>query len=501
MKTIIDLFEEVANKYPKKTAIKDNNESLTYEELQLKAKKMSGAISLLKGHNEPVAIFLERTVRIPVAMLSVLYSGNFYLVLDAISPVDRLSKIIQNVNPIAIITDSKHYDMVDKYSEGNVPLIVYDLSVERDIDDDAIGEIKEKIILSDPACAITTSGSTGFPKTVLLSELNILSYIDWFASRFQIDENTIFGSQTPFYFSMSVSDFYGTILKGGTYVMIPKLYFTFAASLVSYLNENKVNVIYWVPSAYGILMKYDLLSDEKFQCLKTALFAGETMPVKYLNYLKSHSDVTTFANLFGPTETTDICSYYVVDRSFLDSETLPIGKPCEGVNNYVIDESGRESDQGELCVSGTFVAMGYWNNSEVTKERFTPNPLRLSYPEIIYHTGDLVKKMPDGNLIHIGRIDNQIKRMGYRIELGEIESVIRGYELIDDDACVFVNNHLIAYYMGRNIKSEELKKYISKKLPEYMRPDEMISLSAFPLNANGKIDRKALSAMAEKEKK
>ena len=186
------------------------------------------------------------------------------------------------------------------------------------------------------------------------------------------------------------------------------------------------------------------------------------MPVKWLNIWRSHYPQALFANLYGPTEVTDICAYYIVDRPFREDELLPIGRACDNCGLLVLDENGCEpapGELGELCVRGSFLAMGYYGVPDKTAESFVQNPLNCSYPELIYKTGDLVYYNERGELVYMGRKDFQIKHMGYRIELGEIEAVLCS---------------------------------LSEKLPSYMMPNKIIRVRKMPYNANGKLDRKWL---------
>ena len=171
-----------------------------------------------------------------------------------------------------------------------------------------------------------TSGSTGIPKGTILSHKAVLSYLSWFTEEFEINEETIFGNQTPLYFSMSVSDVLSTIFSGATLYLIPKTYFSFPIKLVDYINENKINTIYWVPSALGIVSNFKVFDVKQITTLKKVLFAGEVMPTKVLNYWMDNLPNVKYSNLYGPTETTDICTFYTVDRKFESNESLPIGK-------------------------------------------------------------------------------------------------------------------------------------------------------------------------------
>ena len=366
--------------------------------------------------------------------------------------------------------------------------------------------IREKQIDTDILYVLFTSGSTGNPKGVVLSHKAVISYISWFTETFNINPETILGNQTPFYFSMSVSDIFSTIYSGATMCIIPKMYFSFPIKLIQYLNENKVNTIYWVPSAYGIVANLGIFENIKPEYLKKALFAGEVMPMKILNLWRKNLPDVQYANLFGPTETTDICTYYIVDRKFRNNESLPIGKACNNCGVLIIKDDGKEAkkgEEGELCIRGSFLANGYYNNLEKTKEVFVQNPLNTIFPEIIYKTGDIVKYNKNNELIYISRKDFQIKHMGYRIELGEIEKAVYDIEYILLCACIYnvKTSHIVLYYQSNKVTIDEIFTKLKKKVPNYMMPNEVIKLDKMPINSNGKIDRKKLKELNEKESK
>ena len=206
----------------------------------------------------------------------------------------------------------------------------------------------------------------------------------------------------------------------------------------------------------------------KPEYLEKVLFAGEVMPTKQLNYwIHTLEPEIMYANLFGPTETTDICTFYVVNREFEDDESLPIGKPCNNCDAFIINEKGEPAvngEEGELFVRSTFMADGYYKNPEKTKEAFVQNPLNRYYPERVYRTGDIVKYNEQGELIYISRKDFQIKRRGYRIELGEIEAGANSVEKVKACACVYdkERDSLVLDYEG-GIKDTEIIRELKGK--------------------------------------
>ena len=259
-------------------------------------------------------------------------------------------------------------------------------------------------------------------------------------------------------------------------------------------------MIYWVPSALSALANSGILANKHINSLKKILFAGEVMHTKYLNIWRKYYPDVLFANLFGPTETTDICTFYKVDRQFTDTEALPIGKPCENAGVFIIDAENKmvtEKDvEGELCVRGSFLAYGYYKNEEKTNAAFVQNPLNRYYKEMIYKTGDLVKYNEKNEIIYIGRKDFQIKINGYRIELGEIETAISSIEGVESSCCIYDEKReiLICVYSGK-LEKNDLRRNLKNYLPRYMMPHKYVRLEIMPINSNGKIDRKKIKAM------
>lgn len=491
-KNVLQILEKTAFENPEKIAFSDINGSLLYKDFVDLAQRIGSCLAGMNRFGKPIAVMFEKSKEAVACYMGVVYSGNFYVPIDSKMPEERIKKIMETLCPCAFIADRVNLEKAKKMSIF-CDVICYDDMVKCDIDVDKLQEIRGKVIDTDPVYALFTSGSTGVAKGVVCCHRSVIDYSDWLIDTFAFNTDTILGNQTQFYFSMSVLDIYATIRSGAELHIIPNNLFSFPIKLLEYMNERKINAIYWVPTALCLVANLKALTKVKMPYLQKILFAGESMPTKQLNIWRKYVPNACYANLFGPTEITDIGIYYIVDRDFMDTESLPIGKCCDNVDILILNESGKEVEKGEigeLYVRGSFLALGYYNNLEKTKEVFVQNPLNNSYPEIVYKTGDLVSVNQYDELMYHGRKDYQIKYKGNRIELGEIETATQGIDGVERCACIYEEKKqkIILCYKGAAQKDNLLQE-LRNKVPEYMVPNVLLQLEDFPYNANGKIDR------------
>ena len=500
MHHILELLDRTSAAWPDAPSFCDENTSHNWKETRQIVSAVGSALAALPGGvlRRPVAVYMERGADALHAMLGILAAGGFYTVLDTAQPPERVRAILDQLEPAAILTGADHGSAARELA-GEMPVVEYAAAAATLPREDVLTALRREIIDTDLAYVLFTSGSTGLPKGVAVTHRNVLAYSEWVVSAFDFSPRTVLGNQTPFYFSMSVTDLYGALRSGAGVQVLPRRLFSFPVQLLEYLCARGVNTLYWVPSALGIVANWKALDYTDAPPLQTILFAGEVMPTAKLNYWRAHYPMARFANLYGPTETTDICAFYELDREFRDDESLPIGRACDNCGLLVLrdDRPAAPGEAGELCVRGSFVAAGYYRQPEKTAQRFVRNPVQTAYPEIIYRTGDLVRTNERGELIYCGRLDNQIKHMGYRIEPGEIETAAFGQDKLDECACLYdaPRDQLVLFFQAKKDVTEALRARLAQRLPPYMQPARYRRLRQMPHNANGKVDRQALAAL------
>lgn len=489
-------LERTAKSCPERTAFSDERGDVTYRELSAQAKAVATRLIRLGLFKKPVAVFLPKGVNVVTSFMAAAYSGNFYTPIDVEMPEQRVRKILEVLEPEAVITSA---DLAGVFRECGFEKseIIFEEAIRDEIAEPLIVEVQKKCIDTDILYVLFTSGSTGTPKGVAISHRSVFDYIDWVTDCFHITEEDSFGNQAPFYFDNSILDIYSCIKTGASCYIIPKSLFPQPVKLLEYIQTHQINTIFWVPSALIVVARLRALrSVDLTGVLKRVLFCGEVMPNKQLNVWRTYLPDVLYANLYGPTEITDACTYYVVDRAFADDESLPIGVPMPNTDVIVLNENDRPvigDESGELCVRGTSLALGYYNAPEKTREAFVQNPLNPHVPEVIYRTGDIVRYNERGELIYLCRKDFQVKHLGHRIELGEIETAASSVEGVELCCCLYDEEHRkIVLFLDKPLEKEYITERISRLVPEYMVPGKLICLDHFPLNANGKIDRVAL---------
>ena len=480
------ILSQSAKAVPQKLAFITPSNSITYSSLDEKSDALATQIINLNINKSPILIILPKGIEAVISFFAVLKSGNFYTIIDENMPLERIYKITHTLRPALLITSK------DLAPNLDLKTIFIDDLPNFKADEARLNSLK--IIDTDLAYVLFTSGSTGEPKGVSISHKSLIDFTTACTQDLNIDESHIIANQAPFYFDLSVFDIYVSTFAKATTHLLPKSIFAFPLQAVEYLRKNAVTTIIWVPSVLVYFANSNALKDANLD-LKMVIACGEMMPTKQLNIWINALPAAKFYNAYGPTETTLASAYYLADRQLADDEIFPIGKAFSNSELLVFDDDMQLVTQpnlkGELYIRGTGLSHGYYNDPAKTKEVFIQNPLQNAYAELIYKTGDIVAYDERGDLLYYGRKDSQIKLNGFRIELGEIETALGAHPEIHRVACIFKDSTIIAFYESRS-EIANLKEFLKSKLQDYMIPRKFIYKNKFKLNQNGKIDKEAL---------
>ena len=489
-RNVLDWLEKAACFSPDSSAFAQPGGSMTWSQVCRKARFIGSTLSGMIPRQTPVLILMEKSPECLCAMFGTVYAGCFYTPLDSAMPEARMKLIAEKLRPAAVLYEEKHAETARRIA-GPAKLLSFP-EIPETADMETLKQRRREHIDNDLLYILFTSGSTGTPKGVSITHRSVIDFIEWACPALRLPEGVRFGSQAPFHFDNSVLDIYCTVKKRGSLFLIPKGDFMFPGRLLKRLQEERINTVFWVPSALTALAKAGVLVPGCLPEMKRVFFCGETMPCGTLNLWKNAVPEADYVNMYGPTEITDVCTWYRVNREFADTDSLPIGAPCGNTRVFLAD--------GEICVTGTCLSPGYYNDPEKTAAAFVQNPLRPEIRETVYKTGDLGTYNDRGELMFLGRRDSQIKRSGYRIELGEIESALQNAEGIELSCCWYDSEKewIVAAYTG-TAEEGTLKKELKRVLPKYMLPDVILKRESLPRTASGKTDRRALRQEAERE--
>lgn len=507
MKTsLIEYLEETVARVPNRVAIWSEGKEYTFLELYTRAQEMARRIHATAAvYGRIVGIYLPKCFSVDVADFGTLMSGNGFMNLDVKTPVDRISGVLETVEPIAIITDAKGREMLNPVWRGEV-LLVEDVmgcpieTVQRVDHWDFWGH---RMIDSDPFCIINTSGSTGTPKSVVTPWRCFQNFVLWSidCAKFRVDDE-VSASISPIFFDAWVQDLLLMATIGLTQVHVPDSYRMFPIKVLQLMKERGVTYILWVPTFMTIIANTGLVERFPVPTLRTCWFAGEVLPPHQTNiWMRAHPQAT-FVNLYGPMEVSEVCTFYVLPGFMDESKPIPIGKPIDNYDVQLVADDGalvtKPHEEGEICARGN-IALGYYGLREKTDSVFCQVPYHDKYEDKFYHTGDYGMYDEKGDIIFCGRRDSLVKHSGYRIELSEIEHVITNTLCLVENGCVAYNREkkeiVLFYENPREISPGEFRRLIGVNLPPYMIPTDYRRVSALPRGATGKIDRGALTRL------
>ena len=504
---ILEYLEETAREVPDKVAFSTGIESRTFMEVLTRSRAI-GTYLLKNGYrSEPVVVLMEKHPDTVITFLGAITAGCYYVCLDGSMPLSRMELILESLRPRILVTDEKNRKNAEALkvsaSERGSTLSVVSSEDVRECEEDTclLSEARERQLDTDPIYVVFTSGSTGVPKGVIACHRSVIDYTENLCLALGFSRDTVFGNQSPLFFDAPLKELMPTLKYGATTYFIPKMNFMFPVRLVEYLNTYRINTVCWVVSAFVQISRLGTLEKVRPEFLTTVAFGSEVFPRKQYDLWREALPNARFFNLYGPTEATGMSCYWEARPLLLD-EPIPIGRPFRNTGILLLTDDGKEAadgEEGEICIRGTCLTMGYFREREKTDAVFTENPLQGAYRELIYRTGDIGVRNEHGELVFRSRKDYQIKLMGRRIELGEIEAVASDCDGVGRACCTFdeTRQRITLFYVGA-ANEADVTAYLKTRLPSYMIPYKILRIDAMPHTPNGKLDRRALKERAEK---
>ena len=501
MNSVVEWLEAAAQRTPDAVACADVDTQLTFAQLLERAQIMGVYLTQHAQPGVPIALYLEKSTQALCAMMGAALARCPYSVLDVRQPAARVHAILEALEPALVLTDAAFADEATAALEGTgldivrIEEVLTGTEAGGQAAGTALAQRRASASRDDALYINFTSGSTGVPKGVMVGHGSVIDFIGHFTKIFGFTADDVIANQAPFDFDVSVKDIYSGLAVGAAVHLVPRVYFSVPVKLMDFLCERSVTVCTWAVSALCFVSTMNGLDYRTPETIRAIIFSGEVMPPKHLAIWRAALPHALFANVYGPTEVTCNCTYWIVPDGF-DGNVLPIGQAFPHAQVFLLDDNDalveEPGTQGQICVAGSGLALGYVNDAERTALAFTDNPLAPG--QRIYRTGDLGYWDNDGQLVYIGRADHQIKHLGQRIELGEIDAAAQGCEGVSRACCLYNEKRkkLMLFYMG-SCDKDALVEHLRAQLPSYMVPGKVRQLEQIPLNKNGKIDRAALA--------
>jgi amino acid adenylation domain-containing protein len=494
------LFEQQVERDPDAIAVVFNEQRLSYRELNQRANQIAHYLRRLGvGPDRLVGVCLQRSPEMVAGLLGVWKAGGAYVPLDPSYPQERLSFMVEDAAVQVLLTEKRCEHLFSPAHEKTVCLD----SDWPTIAQESQSNLDSRSTPSNLAYVMYTSGSTGTPKGAMILQSGLVNYLTWAIKTYGVKAGGAVPVHSSISFDLTVTSLYTPLLAGARVELLAED--AAAQSLLTALKRQKGRSLVKITPAHLELLSQQLAPDEAADMTNVFVIGGENLLAEKLKLWREFAPATRLINEYGPTETVVGCCVYEVQAGDPSSGSVPIGRPIDNTQLYVLDADLKPvplGETGELYIGGAGVARGYWNRPELTEERFLPDPFSGAPGSRLYKSGDLARYRADGILEYLGRVDNQVKVRGYRIELGEIEAALASHPAVQSCAVLARedepgNRQLVGYVIpakNLSLASGELRAFLERRLPTYMVPAHFVILGSLPLTPNGKVDRKALPA-------
>lgn len=517
---IHEIFENIVENEPDRIALVYNDINISYSALNKKANQLSHLLKQMGiGPNIIVALLFDRNIDMITAILAIIKAGGCYLPIDIKIPIDRIEYMLENSNAQlllshkSIIENLNFNEKLNSQPEKNIYIKLNDSKIINtillDSDHHKICEFDNKNpkienIPSDLLYIIYTSGTTGKPKGVMIMHKNVVRLLFNDSPQYDLNKNDIWSMFFSYCFDVSVWEMYGAFLYGGKLIIVPKDITTNPSAFLSLLKKENVTILNQTPSAFYNLSDCETNTVSNELSLRYIIMCGEELKPSLLKKWRLKYPNHLLINQYGITETTVNNTFKIILDSDIESGISNIGESLSTLNVYILDKKLRKLPvgvPGEIYVSGDGVGKGYLQLDDLTNERFIKDPFYSD--KIMYKSGDIARILKNGDVEFLGRIDDQIKIRGYRVELSEIDYHILQFSSVENVRTLIKENQygdriLISFICWKSKENiNDLKNYLTQKMPGYMVPGQFMSVKEIPLTSNGKVDKKALLSIVE----
>ena len=515
--------DNAAERYPDREAVRYYDNSISYADLSVKTNRLARFLyeqGVRRG--DRVGIYCFKSIEAMIALWGIIKAGAVFVPIDPLSPTSRLETILRDCGIKHLITDVEKRSVVRESVKNGIKLnTIIGVPPEQDELSDKCATWEEvfntpsesqlhklHIIEQDLAYIIYTSGSTGEPKGIMHTHHSGLSYANWAVAEYTLTQQDRIANHAPFHFDISLFDIFGGAIAGAGVILVPKEITLFPANFSQLLQDEKISIIFTVPFALIQLSLRGALDQRDLSALRWVIYGGEPFPPKHLRTLMHQLPNSQFSNIYGPAEVNGVTFYHVPPIPENFNEPIPIGKMCSFAQSLILDDNDDAvppGETGEIVIRSPSMMQGYWGRSDLNSRVFYRREAAPEYFELYYRTGDLVKILPDGNMLFVGRKDRQIKTRGYRVELDEVEVALTSHSGIEEAAIFAIqdddgNNFIHAAVIpkaNQALSDALLSAHLNQIIPSYAIPVKYHFRQSFPRTTSGKIDRRQLQREAK----